>query len=465
MIENRELSLDDYLAMLRRRLQGILIPTLLGLFVGLVASFLFAPRFTATATILVEPPAAAEDSTAPALSEDVSRRIAVIREQVLSRNQLEPMIERLNLVEKGRSLDQAVDQIRQSLQVQPARPSASGTSKKKNEDAEAISGFDVSYTAYAASEAQRICNEIASRMVAESLNERGESALGPAESMDQQLEAAKRGLEKQDAELASFKKQYIGQLHGDQDDNLKTLAGLNSQMDSNTLTLHLAEQDKSDAESLLAQQLAAWKASSSEAADGGATGKTGEAEPAEIQQLRGQIRQYRQAGAQAAKEQKHIQEQINLYQNRIALVPTLQERYKVLLRNYDSAQRSYKDLLAKKNGSAMEDNRDRVPKGEQMRRLNPASLPKSPSFPSRLRFAGGGAAAGLAIGFAIALGLEVKDKSLRTEEDVVSALGLPMLVAVPWVGANASRGGDYGKSVPAAMQPNSQHETTEIVEV
>jgi uncharacterized protein involved in exopolysaccharide biosynthesis len=464
MIENRDLSLNDYLAMLHRRLRVILIPTLLALAIGLVASFLFARKYTATATILVEPPTVPADGAAPSINEneDVFRRITAIREQVLSRNQLEPMIDRLNLVRKGRSLDEAVDQIRQGLQVQPAQPSAPGTLKKKPEDPDAISGFDVTYTAGAASEAQRVCNEIASRMIAESLNERGEGALGPVESMDQQLAAAKHGLDKQDAELASFKKQYIGQLHGDQDNNLKTLAGLNAQLDSNTLTLHLAEQDKSDAESLLAQQLAAWKDSSAE----GATGKTGEAEPAEIQQLRGQIRQYRQAVAQATKEQKRIQEQINLSQNRIALVPTLQERYKVLARNNDTAQKSYRDLLAKKkNGPALEDNSDRAPKGEQMKRLNPASLPNSPSFPSRLRFAGGGAAAGLAIGVLLAIGLEVKDKSLRTEEDVLSALGLPMLVFVPWVGANGYRDGSNEKSEPSRMKPNGENETKEIVEV
>ena len=140
MIENRDLSLNDYLAMLHRRLRVILIPTLLALAIGLVASFLFARKYTATATILVEPPTVPADGAAPSINEneDVFRRITAIREQVLSRNQLEPMIDRLNLVRKGRSLDEAVDQIRQGLQVQPAQPSAPGTLKKKPEDPDAI---------------------------------------------------------------------------------------------------------------------------------------------------------------------------------------------------------------------------------------------------------------------------------------------------------------------------------------
>jgi hypothetical protein len=55
----------------------------------------------------------------------------------------------------------------------------------------------------------------------------------------------------------------MGQLPGDEDNNLKILMGLNSQLDANTQNLNRAQQDKSYTESLLAQQLAAWKAAQS----------------------------------------------------------------------------------------------------------------------------------------------------------------------------------------------------------
>ena len=72
-----------------------------------------------------------------------------------------------------------------------------------------------------------------------------------------------------------------------------------------------------------------------------------------------------------------------------------------------------------------------------MREIQPASLPDSPSFPNLLMFIGGGAAVGLALGFGLTLWLEMRDKSIRTEADAEAALELPMLVAVPWVGAGA----------------------------
>ena len=59
--------------------------------------------------------------------------------------------------------------------------------------------------------------------------------------------------------MAIFKRQYMCQFPGDADNNLKILMGLNSQLDANTQTLNRAQQDRSYTESLLAQQLAAWK--------------------------------------------------------------------------------------------------------------------------------------------------------------------------------------------------------------
>jgi len=65
----------------------------------------------------------------------------------------------------------------------------------------------------------------------------------------------------QDAKLAAFKKQYLGQLPTDIDNNMRMLGSLNSQLDATTGTLSRAQQDKAYTESMLAQQVAAWKSS------------------------------------------------------------------------------------------------------------------------------------------------------------------------------------------------------------
>jgi len=54
MIQNRELTMDDYLSMLRRRAKVILIPALLAPLVGFLVSYAFTPKYSSQSTILVE---------------------------------------------------------------------------------------------------------------------------------------------------------------------------------------------------------------------------------------------------------------------------------------------------------------------------------------------------------------------------------------------------------------------------
>jgi uncharacterized protein involved in exopolysaccharide biosynthesis len=162
--------------------------------------------------------------------------------------------------------------------------------------------------------------------------------------------------------------------------------------------------------------------------------KNSVAEPPEIRQLRLQVHQYQNVIEQATGDQKRLQSQINLYQSRTAMSPGIEEQYKLITRDYDNAQSFYRDLLAKKSSSEMATSMENQQQGEQMRILNPASLPDSPSFPNRPLFAGGGLGAGLALGIILAIWLEFRDKSIRTEKDASAAMDLPLLVSVPWVG-------------------------------
>jgi len=94
--------------------------------------------------------------------------------------------------------------------------------------------------------------------------------------------------------------------------------------------------------------------------------------------------------------------------------------------------------------------------------LNPAGLPDSPSFPNRPLFAGGGLGAGLAVGLALAMWLEFTDKSIRTEEDAIAVLDLPVMVSIPWIGADREERNLHGK---VNGRPKSGTEEKEPVEV
>lgn len=443
-------------------------------------------------------------------------------------DRLRPLIQKLNQqgVLHNANVNEVIEQIRSGVAIEPLQmvmvpnPAAKpvgphGVLSNTGPKTPQVPGFNLDYTAGNPHEAQAICAGVTDIMLQENLRDREQVAQNTTDFLTRQVDDAKSNLNDLDSKLAVFKRQYMGQLPGDEDNNLKILSGMNSQLEATTQTLSRAQQDKTYSESLLAQQLAAWKSSQSASspqtlqqqlalAQGQLIALQGRytddfpdviktkkqiadlqkqldqtnaaaptapaqnaqanaAEPAEIQQLRMQIHQYDQVISQATREQANLQNQIKVLQGRVALSPAVEEQYKQLTRDYDTAQKFYNDLLDKKSQSEMQTSMEREQQGEQMRLQIPASLPDSPSFPNRLLFAGGGLGGGLVLGLALGLLLELRDKSLRNESDVIAALDLPVLSQVPWVGNGVP--GQNGNGNRAFGSKSPSRESAEGIEV
>jgi uncharacterized protein involved in exopolysaccharide biosynthesis len=496
MSENRELTMEDYLAMVKRRLKVILIPALLAPLAGFLVSYVFPPKYTSQSTVLVEGQKVPDNYVQPVITSDFTQRIQTLSQEVLAPSRLRPVIRSLALVKPDEE-GKLISQIQQNMDVEPvitsmsAAAASSPSAKKKKPSAsnEPVPGFNVNYTDSDPVRAQKICSAMTSLIVDENLRSRAEVAQGTTEFLGRQVDDAKRAIDEQDSKLAAFKKQYMGQLPGDSDNNMRMLMSLNTQLDSTTQTLSRAQQDKTYTESMLAQQTAAWKSSQSStnpqtletqlnqlqanllqlqarytndhpdviktkadiaevqkklkevnsaAASSTTTDndKASASEPAEIRQLRLQIHQYQSVIEQATNDQKRLQSQINVYQSRTSMSPNIEEQYKLLTRDNDNAQAVYKDLLTKKSSAELGTSMENQQQGEQMHILAAAGLPDSPSFPNRPLFAAGGLGAGFALGLLIAIWLEFSDKSIRTEKDAAAIMDLPLLISVPWLGGD-----------------------------
>jgi len=241
MIENRELTMDDYLAMLRRRLKVILIPTLVAPLIGFAVSFAFAPKYNSTSLVLVEEQKVPEGYVKPVVTEDLSQRVATLQQRALSAERLRPLIEQLGLRGNGGDL---MEEIRKGTSIQRVEAAvvASPGAKKKGQGE--VPGFNVNFISSNPREAQGVCAGITNIMLQENLKDRAQVAQNTTDFLGRQVEDAKHNLEELDRKLADFKKRFLGQLPGDEDNNLKILMGMNSQLDANTQSLNRAQQDK-----------------------------------------------------------------------------------------------------------------------------------------------------------------------------------------------------------------------------
>ena len=134
--------------------------------------------------------------------------------------------------------------------------------------------------------------------------------------------------------------------------------------------------------------------------------------------------------AAAKQEQTELGQKVRTYEARIESSPMVEEEYKQVTSDHDTALQFYNSLLNKMNESSMATALETRQQGEQFVVMDGANLPDEPAFPNRPAFAGGGFAAGLLLGVLLAGFLEYRDTSLRNERDIWAFTKLPTLAII-----------------------------------
>jgi polysaccharide chain length determinant protein (PEP-CTERM system associated) len=480
MLGHRALTLQDYTTILKRRWWIIIIPAIVFPLIGYGITFLVQPQYVSQTLVLVEQQKVPDSYVKPVITEDLSGRLATMREQILSRSRLQPIIERFNLLANSKmSMDDRIDQTRKNIEIRPIQSDIARTG--------GLPGFFISFKASDARTAQLVCSEITSLFDNENLNERAASAQGTTDFLKGQLADAKAKLDEQDAKLAKFQQTYVGKLPSAEAANSSMLSTLNTQLDAATQALARMEQDKSYAESILALQLQNQATATSEhgavapqtqqvelqqllnqeaeltaqytddypdvvavrrkikelrqemakapvAAPPAATSAPKPSDSLGVQQLRAQLRAMELGIAQKRRDQAAIQAQLRMYQDRVASSPAVEEEYKSITRDNQTAQAFYDDLLKKMNDSKMATDLEKRQQGEQFRLMDEANLPEEPAFPKRGVFVTEGLAVGLFLGLLIVGLLEYMDTALRSERDIWAFTKLPTLGVITFTG-------------------------------
>jgi protein tyrosine kinase modulator len=119
------------------------------------------------------------------------------------------------------------------------------------------------------------------------------------------------------------------------------------------------------------------------------------------------------------------------YQHKVEAVPGHESELTDLMRDYDTLQKMYSSLLAKKEDSKISANLERQQVSEQFKILDRARLPERPFSPNRVRMTAIAATVGLALAIGLAAFMEYRTTALRTEDEIVRWLVLPVLAAIP----------------------------------
>src|ERR1700677_4269750 len=117
MLGHRPLVIEDYFAILKRRGWMVVIPAVLIPNIAVAITYRLTPIYPSQTLVLIEPQTVPDTYVKPIIAEDLDSRLASMKEQILSRSRLEPIIERFNLGTPGMDMDDKVLRPRKNIGI------------------------------------------------------------------------------------------------------------------------------------------------------------------------------------------------------------------------------------------------------------------------------------------------------------------------------------------------------------
>lgn len=154
---------------------------------------------------------------------------------------------------------------------------------------------------------------------------------------------------------------------------------------------------------------------------------------ATLAQVTSQLRSIKPEIQSRTAEQNRLISQQSLYRGHLELPAAVEEELVSLTNGYNAAKESYQTISNERDAAQMAEDLEHKQKTMLFRILDPAKQPEKPYKPNRRMIVLYGLLAGLGAGFGLAFYREFNDQSLHTEQDVETALGLPVLATIPQV--------------------------------
>ena len=484
MIPGRQYTPEELLRLLWNRRYILIAAALLGTLAAVALAMQLKNLYRSETMVLVIPQRISEKYVQQTVPTRIEDRLRSIEEETLSRTRLEKVINDFSLYPELRgqkTMEEIVAQMRLNIVVDTVRDDA----------------FKVAFVSPQPRTAMIVADRLAQMFIEENLRNKGEVNQKTDEFLESRLEDARRRLQEHENKLKAFRQRYSGELPAQLESNLQQLRNTQTQIQALNESIDKDKDRRVNLEKTLADTLAG-TGEPQTAAETKAVETTVdklERAKAELREMETRLkpeypdviakkrmianlekqvqleaaagagtapappknaaadllRQTRARGIQAdidKIDQQIAQKQPDIdrlksvatdYQRRVDSVPGHESEYTALMRDYDTLNTIYKNLLAKREEAQMSNDLDREQAGEQFKVLDPARLPQKAYSPNRIRIVAIGFAAGLVLGFAIAGLLEYRDTSLRTEDEIVKMLVLPVVAAVPVLTSIAER--------------------------
>jgi polysaccharide chain length determinant protein (PEP-CTERM system associated) len=423
--------------------------------------------YQSNALILVTPQRVPTSFVASTVTIDLSERMQSITQEIMSRTQLEKIVQEFNLYQKVVALEDRINVLRKSIKIESRRNNV----------------FQLSFESEDPAKARQVTSRLGSLFIEQNLNAREQQAQGTKSFINAETERLRKELEEQEAVVTKYKAAHGYELPDQLDTNLRSLEQLRRGLEANnqrvaalqerkgllqkqtveadllktdTLTPPLTntalavpqsvqlEMKKKELDSLLQRysnkhpdvirakkEIQALENDSSEPTPGQPNSTKSSTISPVKRVLLTQITDIDSEMKALHMQSEGIRSQISVLQARVDTTPVRALELSKISRGYDITLRKYQDLLAKSLESELSENMEKKQKSEQFQILDPANFPVKPARPNRLVIILMGLGAGLAGGIGLAIFWDNLDSSFRRGEEINAYANVPLLATLP----------------------------------
>jgi polysaccharide chain length determinant protein (PEP-CTERM system associated) len=453
--EEGGLSFAEAVAVLRRRKTWIIVPALLGTCAAVVVAMVMKPVYESTATILIESQQIPTSLVESPITSYADERIAKIRQQIFSRENLVDVINKNELYpsERGtKQLGDIIEMMRNAIKVDLVSANVGDS----NARGKATIAFTLAFDYFDAATTQRVTQQLTGMFLDADVRRRTEQASGTATFLARRADELRGRLTKLEGQMTIVREKYAGALP----DQVLASSQNSGELRSEIARIDLEEQGVMQSNAQLAATI---QEKSSEASDSqlaqaeanlarlSATYADNYPDVAAAREL---VRRLREgdgfvnvptvrpamtAQLEAGKSRSalldarrgELQAELARSERLMALSPQAAYEMNNLQRDYDNLNEQYEKIRDRQLEAQVAANLEAEEKGERFTLVDPPQLPEQPFKPNRPLIVFMGLIAGLAAGLLLTLLLEMISRPVHGRTGVARLTGQTPMAIVP----------------------------------
>ncbi len=452
-------------AIIWQRRWYLIVSVILLAIAGVVAAFVMPVRYTSTATLLVQSSTLPQAVAAGNPDDVIDRRIARIREQVLSRPELIELVNRYQLYPKQRAnaaLSDIVDTMRKAVTIAPLAAEMQQQGNNSNTIA-----FTLSYSYPDPTKAQAVAQDLSEQVLRLDATQSTQQASASVQFLSDQARSLQQQIADQERQIAGIKAAngsilssagvtMLGGSGGSYDVQIAALQRENSQLltqrnlartaDARDPIVAQAEAQLAAAQSVYSDDHPDVRLARQRLAEAKALARKN-VEKAPVSAIDEQVAFNNRQIAALRSAQTGESARVNATIGAQSRAPVVQQQIAQLQQKLDGLNEQYKgvsDRLFQARAGVKAENEQL---GERLSIVNPAVVPDEPSFPKRWMLLAGGPAAGFALGVVLMFLVELIMRPIRDPATLTQLFGEAPLGVIPTVSARgrSARRGWFGR--------------------